>query len=177
MHHFHIVIQTSTIFSVLIIKVTKWWNSHVDTLNNNKYKFLAKLQHVYGETETNWSMLQSSLFAVSIIVLVIVTTNICTKKFFCLYLIPTTEIIINTIVRLQCYCFIDSLPNINNDLCGHVVFLYNPDSHRSMSILDDLLRIEKSICKTNGIWWAAQETSKPPKTRPGHRLDMAKWCQ
>ena len=46
MHHSHIVIQNSIIFSFLIVKVTNCGNSHVDALNNNKYKFLAKLQHV-----------------------------------------------------------------------------------------------------------------------------------
>ena len=34
------------IFSFLIIKLPKCWNSHVDTLNNNEYKYLATLQHV-----------------------------------------------------------------------------------------------------------------------------------
>ena len=46
MHHPHIVTQNNIIFSFLIIKVTKCWNSHVDRLNNNKYKYLTKLQHV-----------------------------------------------------------------------------------------------------------------------------------
>ena len=34
------------IFSFLIIKVTKCWNLNVDTLNSNKYRYLAKLQHI-----------------------------------------------------------------------------------------------------------------------------------
>ena len=41
------VIHTNNIiFSFLIIKVTECWNSHVNTINSNKYKYLAKLQHV-----------------------------------------------------------------------------------------------------------------------------------
>ena len=52
MHHYHIVIQNNIIFSFLIIKVTRCWNSHVDRLNNTKYKFLVKLQHVFGKIET-----------------------------------------------------------------------------------------------------------------------------
>ena len=46
MHHSYIVIQNNNILSFLIIKVTKCWNSHVDTLSNNKYKCAQKLQHV-----------------------------------------------------------------------------------------------------------------------------------
>ena len=46
MHHLHIVHQNNIIFSFLIIKLTKCWNSHVDALNNDKYKFLVKLQQL-----------------------------------------------------------------------------------------------------------------------------------
>ena len=46
MHHSHIMIQNNIIFFFLIIKVTKCWNSSVDTLNNTQYKYLAKLQHL-----------------------------------------------------------------------------------------------------------------------------------
>ena len=43
MHHSNIVIQNDIIFSFLIIQGTKCRNLHVDTFNNNKYKYLAKL--------------------------------------------------------------------------------------------------------------------------------------
>ena len=51
MHHSYIVMQNNIIFSFLIIKVTKCRISHVDRLNNNKYKDLAKLQHVSSLVE------------------------------------------------------------------------------------------------------------------------------
>ena len=38
--------KNNIIVSFLIMKVTKCWNSQVDTFNNNKHKFLIKLQHV-----------------------------------------------------------------------------------------------------------------------------------
>ena len=53
MHHSHIVIQNGIIFSFLITKVMKCWNSNVDTSNNNKYKYLAKLQHVSSINTVN----------------------------------------------------------------------------------------------------------------------------
>ena len=45
-HRSSIGIQNNMIISFLMIKVTKCWNSHVVTLDNNKYEYLAKLQHV-----------------------------------------------------------------------------------------------------------------------------------
>ena len=45
-HHSYIIHQINIKFSFLMTKATKCWNLHVDTFNNNKYKFLAKLQHV-----------------------------------------------------------------------------------------------------------------------------------
>ena len=51
MHHSRIVIQNNIILSFLMTKVTKCGNSHVDTLNNNKYKYLARFQHVSSVIE------------------------------------------------------------------------------------------------------------------------------
>ena len=41
-----VIHQNDVKFFFLIIKVTKLRNLHVDAFNNNKYKFLAKLQDV-----------------------------------------------------------------------------------------------------------------------------------
>ena len=38
--------QNDIKFSFLMTNMTKCWNSNVDTFNNNKYKFIAKLQYV-----------------------------------------------------------------------------------------------------------------------------------
>ena len=43
--------KNNIIISFLIIKMTKCWNSHVNTLDNNNYKYLAKLQHVSSLVE------------------------------------------------------------------------------------------------------------------------------
>ena len=45
-HDLHVMHQNNIKFSFLMTRVTKCWNLHVDTFNNNKYKFCVKLQHV-----------------------------------------------------------------------------------------------------------------------------------
>ena len=52
-HYSHIVIQNNIMFSFLIIKVTKCWNSHVDWVNNNKCKCTETLHHVSERLRQN----------------------------------------------------------------------------------------------------------------------------
>ena len=46
-HHSHTVYQNNIKFSFRIIWVTKCWNLRADTFNNNKYKFIVKVIHVF----------------------------------------------------------------------------------------------------------------------------------